>query len=240
MKNSKEYSKKIKNIFRLLRHTYPKVKKVSHENLIDALVYSIISEKFSDSATEAVMKRFSEHFVDLNDLRVSRAEEVIEMLGVNADGALGIPSTITSILQTIFNQYHKLTLDALKKQGKRQVRQALEKIEGATPFILDYCMLTSLDGHAIPLTEKMIEYLKNNDLVDAQADRNDIEGFLTKQIPAKEGYEFYTMLRQESEECRIQSETKKKTETKIHKSDEPAEKVKKKAAKKKTTDKNNA
>jgi hypothetical protein len=45
----------------------------------------------------------------------------------------------------------------------------------------------------------MIAYLKNNDLVDAQADQSEIAGFLAKQISAKNGYEFYALLRDESE-----------------------------------------
>jgi hypothetical protein len=45
----------------------------------------------------------------------------------------------------------------------------------------------------------MTEYLKGNELVDPEADEQEIEGFLAKQIPAKNGYEFYSLLRQESE-----------------------------------------
>ena len=239
MKNSKEYTKKIKNLLRLLRHSYPKVKKVHHESLVEALVYSMISEKFSEPATEAAMNRFSEYFVDLNDLRVSKAEEIIEMLGVGANEAVGIPQTITTVLNSIFNQYHKLSLEVLKKSGKRQIRQALGKIEGTTQYMLDYCMLTSLDGHSIPLTVKMIDYLKSNDFIDAQSSDVEIEGFLTKQISAKDGYEFYSLLRQESELFKVLADIKKKNETKVHKKTDRARKVKKRTSKKKTTEKNN-
>jgi ribosomal protein S13 len=45
----------------------------------------------------------------------------------------------------------------------------------------------------------MIGYLKGNKLVDPEADEQEIEGFLTRQISAKNAYEFYALLRHESE-----------------------------------------
>ena len=42
-------------------------------------------------------------------------------------------------------------------------------------------MLTSMQGHAIPLTPKMIEYLKTSQFINAEAAYEEIEGFL---VPA--------------------------------------------------------
>ena len=99
----------------------------------------------------------------------------------------------------VFNEYHTISLMALKKMGKRPAKQILEKLDGTSVFVVNYCMLTALEGHAIPLTSKMIEFLKSDGLVDPDADEQDIEGFLTRQISAKNGYEFYALLRHKSE-----------------------------------------
>jgi endonuclease III len=225
MKNSKEYSKKIQNLFRTLKHKRSKVQQVSYEMVTDSVVYSIISEKMSEKAAETAIKRFSDFFVDLNDLRVSRVEEIIELLGENTPVAREVASRIIRVLQAIFNDYHKVSLEALKKLGKRPARQVLEKIDGNTSFIVDYCMLTSLGGHAIPLTENMITYLKANDLVDGDADEQQISGFLAKQISAKNGYEFYALLRRESE--RYKSAAKTKSRIKARKKAQAKKKAKK-------------
>ena len=211
MKNSKEYSKKINSFYRSLKRKPQKVTQTQHEQVIDALVCAIICENMNEKDTEAALKRFSEYFVDMNDLRVSRAEEIIEMLGGNTPVTTNVASTITRVLRSVFNQYHKVSLEGLKKIGKRPARQALEKLDGISRFITDYCMLASLQSHAIPLNEKMIEYLRENDLVEPEADEQQIAGFLTKQIPAKNGYEFYTLLRHESEI--FKSKKKKKIKT---------------------------
>lgn len=199
MKNSKEYANKIQKLYHSLARKYPKVPKVNHEEVERAIVYAIIGENFSDSATESVMKRMTDYFVDLNDLRVSRTDEIVEMLGENTSVARDMAAKINKALNGIFNLYHKVSLEALKKMGKRPAKQILEKIDGIDRFVVDYCMITSLGGHAIPLTKKMLEYLRNNELVQPGADEQEIGGFLAKQIPARSGYEFYSLLRRESE-----------------------------------------
>ncbi len=199
MRNSKDYSRKIQNLYHTLSHKHGKVQKVSHEQIIDAIVHGIVSAHLTEKEAESAIKKFAEFFVDWNDLRVSRAEEIIEALGGDTPATRTIASTITKVLTGIFNDHHKLSLETLRKMGKRPARQAIEKIDGVSRFVVDYCMLTSLQGHAIPLTEAMMDYLKSSELVDADADHEQIEGFLAKQVPARNGYEFYCLLRRESE-----------------------------------------
>lgn len=199
MKNSKEYAGKIQQLYRTLTRKYPKVLPVSHEDVVDAVVYGMICAELPEPSADAAMKRFREYFVDWNELRVSRTEEVIEVLGKDTPASRNIASTIMKVLGSIFNEYHKVSLEGLKKIGKRPAKQALDKIDGISRFVVDYCMLTSLQGHAVPLTDKMVEYLKNSDLADHEATEQEIGGFLAKQISAKKGYEFYALLRHESE-----------------------------------------
>ena len=97
MKNSKEYAKKIQRFYRSLKRKYPKVQKVSHEQVVQAVVYAIISENVSVKAAESAIKRSDNYFVDLNDLRVSRADEIVEMLGEDTPAMRDIASTITRV-----------------------------------------------------------------------------------------------------------------------------------------------
>jgi endonuclease III len=199
MKDSKEYSKKVHSLYRSLKRKYPAVQKVVYEEPMDALVYAIISAELSESAAQNAIKRLAEHFVDWNEMRVSRVEEIIEALGPEVSAARGIASVLSSALKAIFNKYNMVSLKALSKMSKRPARVVLEKIEGISRFVVDFCMLTSLQGHAIPLTKRMIEYLRSNQLVHAEADEDQIEGFLARQVSAENAYEFYYLLRRESE-----------------------------------------
>ena len=199
MKNSKSYSHKLRKLYLALKRKYQKPKKIVYDEPVEAIVYAIISEKTTEAEAQAAIKRFDEKFVNLNDLRVSLTEEVVEALGPDMPDARNTASVLTRVLYYVFNHYHMVSLAVLKKIGKRPARQTLEKIEGINTFVVDYCMLTALQGHAIPLTAKMIEYLKNNAIVDSGADEQEIEGFLTKQISSDNACEFYYLLRCESE-----------------------------------------
>ncbi len=220
MKNSKEYSKKVQRLYSSLKREYPKVKKSVYDEPAEALVYAVVNENMSETAAESALKRFSNYFVDLNDLRVSQAEEIVEMLGEDTQVTRDIASRLTGALRAVFEKYHTASLASLKRIGKRPAKQVLEKMDAVSRFVVNYCMLTSLQGHAIPLTKKMIEYLRSNELVHAEADEQETEGFLTKQISAENAYEFYALLRRgsESRKGRIKKKVKKvkgkKTKTK--------------------------
>jgi endonuclease III len=209
MKNGKEYSKKVQKLYRSLKRKYPAVQKTICDEPVDALVYAIISAELSEPAAQSAIKRLADYFVDWNDLRISRAEEIVEAIGPEVSAARDIASALTTALRAVFSKYNMVSLKALSKMSKRPAKGVLERIEGVNRFVVDYCMLTSLYGHAIPLTKKMIEYLRSNELVHAGADEREIEGFLARQIPAENAYEFYSLLRRQSEAR--QAKGKKKT-----------------------------
>lgn len=199
MKNGKEYSKKVQKLYRSLKRKYPVVQKVIYDEPVDALVYAIISAELSEPAAQSAIKRLADYFADWNDLRISRAEEIVEAIGPEASAARDIASALTTALRAVFSKYNMVSLKALYKMSKRPAKGVLEKIDGTNRFVVDYCMLTSLHGHAIPLTKKMIEYLRSNELVHAGADEREIGGFLARQISAENAYEFYSLLRRQSE-----------------------------------------
>jgi len=199
MKNSKEYARKIQKLYRLLKRKYPKAQEVTYDEPVDAVVYAIVSENMDENLAQSAMKRFADYFVDLNDLRVSRADEIVEVLGADTPVSRDVALALTRALSAVFNKYNTVSLKAMKRIGKRPAKQAMEKMNGVSPFVVNYCMVTSLQGHAVPLTRKMIDYLRSEELVHPGADEQEIEGFLARQISAENAYEFYALLRRASE-----------------------------------------
>ena len=214
MKDSKKYSQKVGKLFRSLKQKYPKVEKTTYDDPVDAIVYAVISEHMPVSAVGRIIKRIEKHFVDLNDLRVSRAEEIIEVMGISAGESKKTVSVLTKVLNAIFDKFDMDSLVDLKDIGKRQAKKKLEQIDVLSRFAINYCFLTSLGGHAIPLTEKMVNYLKVCELVHPEATDDDIEGFLERQITSAKAYGFYSLLRQESENSNIKVKKTNKTSTK--------------------------
>ena len=110
MKNSKEYSKKVHKLYRSLKRKYRKVQEVIYDEPADAVVYAIVSENLSETATQSAIKRFADYFVDLNDLRVSRAEEIVEVLGSDTPLTRDIASALTMVLRAVFDKYNTVSL----------------------------------------------------------------------------------------------------------------------------------
>ena len=223
MKNSKEYSKKIKSFYRGVKKKYGKVSPVFYEEPVEAIINGIIFEDMLSVEAEVAIKQIGENFLDYNDLRVSLTEEILEAIGKGGAARRDIANQLSRVLNLIFNEYNSLSLQELHKIGKRPARQEIEKIEGLGRFVIDYCMLTSFHGHAIPLTQEMIEYLESNELVYPGSEASDIEGFLLRQISASEGYEFYCFMRKASEENAVKK--KKKAKKKVTASEKKSKKV---------------
>jgi endonuclease III len=212
MKDSKEYSKKIQKLYRSLKRKPGKHAPVEFDEPVDALVFAIVSENLTESQAHAAIKKLKDYFVDWNDLRVATVEEIIEVFGPDITPARSIAATLVSTLNAVFDKHNMLGLQSLRKLGKRPAKILLEKLSGVTPFVVDYCMLTSMQGHAIPLTPKMIEFLKADQFIHAEATYEEVEGFLCRLISIKNAYEFYSALRHECESPKKQpKKTKKKT-----------------------------
>jgi endonuclease III len=199
MKNSKEHAQRLQRLYRELRRAHPQVERTTYEDPVEALICGIISERMNESAAQRAFREITRAFVDWNDLRVSRVEEIAEALGKNTASSRATALALMAALRGIFDEHHKISLQTLKKLGKRPARQDLEKIQGVSRFAINYCLLTSLDAHAIPMTEPMADYLKRNGIIEANAGEEDLEGFLTRCVAAKDAYEFYSLLRRESE-----------------------------------------
>ena len=104
MKNSKEYSKKIRTLYRALSQKHPKVQPAEHDDVVVSIIYAVMSAELSEKATESAMARFASHFVDWNDLRVSRAEEIVECIGKDTPATKDIASTIMKVLRAVFDE----------------------------------------------------------------------------------------------------------------------------------------
>lgn len=238
MKNSKEYAEKIKKLHRSWKRSATKVTPVSYDDPVEAVIYGILSENASERQAQIAWKRCKKHFVDLNDLRVARPDEIYDLFGKETEEIREMGLVLAKVLFAVFDKHHEMTLSSLHDMGKRQARQELEELNGMPHFALGYCMLMGLNAHAIPVTDRMIQYLQAHELVDPKADAATIEGFLAKQIGAKDTIEFYVLLRQESESSSFKKAAKKKTHKKTAKkvsqkvTDKTPKKTTKKTAKK--------
>lgn len=198
MKDSKKFSERIQKAFRALKRKYGKIEKPKYDMSADSLVYAVLSEFLTESGAATAFKKLQAHYVDWNDLRVSMEEEVLDILGKDTPQTRQVAAGLTQSLFAIFNKYDVVNLEALAEAGKRQAKVILEKLL-TDRYVINYVMLTAFEGHAVPLTPAMVEYLKANELIHPESTHEEIEGFLERQITVNQAYEFFAVLKKESE-----------------------------------------
>lgn len=199
MKTNGQYTQRLKKLSGILKKGDEKHKKPVHQDPIEAIVFAVLCEKSPESCARAALKKIQSHFVDFNDLRVARAEEIAEVISSDIEESEQCAVRLTSLLNSIFQKYDCLSSEDFTSAGKKGTREILEKLNGMTSFVCSYIMLTVCDAHAFPLTEKMIQYLKAYNVIDPALENEQAAAFIEKQIPAANTYTFYTLIRHDSE-----------------------------------------
>ncbi len=198
MKDSKEYSKKVASFFKKYKNKTV-LKPFESENKVDSLVYSVLYEHLKTEDVESFVTLMRGHFVDWNDLRVSRLEEIVDVLsasGLPVEDKRKVSHQLVICLNSLFTKYDRISFEDIEELGKRQAHQELETLEGFTPFVVNFLMLNFKGSHSLPLNLMMVEYAKKEGLVHPSSSYQEISSFLERQITVDDIYSFYLILRQ--------------------------------------------
>lgn len=199
MKNASKHADELKTLYkRLAKETHPEPRQ-SQEPL-KALVRGAMSFDVSDARAEEAMRHIDREFVDLNELRVATDLEIQELLGVKYPSIERRVSMITHALNRIFEKEHTLSLDRLKTISKRDARQFLRELPDIHPFVEAYVMLFAFDGHAFPVDNEIVAFLKLNGALDEETGVEDAQRFVEHHLKAEECHDLYAAFRRLSPE----------------------------------------
>jgi endonuclease III len=194
MKNPTKHAESLKQLHRkLLRDGKPDARTPIEP--LDALVRGAMSYDVSDSRADDVMKAISREFVDLNELRVSTDLEIQELLGARYPAIEERVGLITQCLNDIFEREHTMSLDRLKTISKREARQFLRELPGMQPFVEAYVMLYAFDGNAFPMDHEMLDYLREEGVVEEETTKEEAQKFVENHIKGEDIYDLYCVLR---------------------------------------------
>jgi hypothetical protein len=222
MKDSSEYTARLKKLCNRLKREKGAASVMGDEEPADALtelVRACLTAGATEAKAQAALNKFNSYFVDFNELRVCRPEEMAEVLGNQFPAAKDIAVQILGLLNQIFARRDTLSLVDLAASGKREAKVFLESLEGITPYVVARVMLFSLSGHAFPLHEQMVAMLRGEEVIDSAAPLDDIQGFLERQIPAKNLIKTYRLLRRHADNYRPGPQKEKKKRPSRAKSD---------------------
>src|SRR6185437_6007010 len=194
MKNATKYADELKSLCkRLIKQYAPEP--AEPMDPLKALVRGAMLFDVSDSRADEAMKLIDREFVDLNELRVATDLEIQELLGARYPVIEKRVSMITQSLNNIFEREHTLSLDRLKTISRREARQFLRELPEIHPFVEAYVMLFAFDGHAFPMDEESLAYLKSHEAVEPSSSLEDAQKFVEHHLKAEECRDLYLALR---------------------------------------------
>jgi endonuclease III len=202
MKHGTLYAKEVKKVFNRLVREHGRAKKIDLTDPVGQLLLGILSRGTTETGATSALKRLRESVVDVNELRVSSPRELMGPLGQDFPQSLEKARDINGMLNEIFNRQHDLDLTFLRNKNRREARQYLEKLPGVDRHTVASVMLLSIGGHAAPVDDNMLTFLRQAELVDPEADEKEIEAFLERNIAATDAYTFYVRFRRYAESVR--------------------------------------
>jgi endonuclease III len=194
MKNTAKYVDALRSLVRQLVREYKPEPRQPQEPL-EALVRAAMSYDVSDARAEEAMRAIQKEFVDLNELRVATDLEIQELLGVRYPDIERRVAMITQALNNIFEREHTLSLERLKTLSRRDARQFLRELPDIHPFVEAYVMLYGFDGHAFPIDNETLAYLREEQVVDEQTTLEDAQKFIEHNLKAEECHDFFRAIR---------------------------------------------
>ena len=102
---------------------------------------------------------------------------------------------ITQCLNYMFEREHTMSLDRLKTISKRDARQFLRELPGMVPFVEAYVMMFAFEGNAFPIDKEMMDYLREEGVIDEETTIEEAQKFVENHIKGEEIYDFYWVLR---------------------------------------------
>lgn len=199
MKNAGKHADALKSLCRKLIKEHKPAEKEVQEPL-KALVRAAMTYDVPDSKANDAIKMIEREFVDLNELRVATDLEIQEILGVRYPDIERRVAMITQALNDIFEREHTMSLNRLKEISRRDSRQFLRELPAIHPFVEAYVMMFSLDGNAFPIDEDMLEYLREEEIIEEDTSLEDAQKFVEHHVKAEELYPLFVSLRAASQE----------------------------------------
>jgi hypothetical protein len=190
MKNGTMYAARLKKAYAKIRPTVVKPDTPEPDDPIRRLATAILGVASGDPEGRQAVERLLSVMVDWNEVRVSTPLEVFRALGSGESVSLKQCQQLIMALRSIYQLEHRPLLDRLKALGRREARQYLEKLPGMDEYAVASVVLWSLGGHAIPISDPVLESLREQNLVDPSASRAEVQAFLERNVSAVEAKEF--------------------------------------------------
>jgi endonuclease-3 len=185
----------ITKLHKVLKKHFTPVEPHLERPVLEQLLYACCLENASYSAADQAYEALQKSFFDWNEVRVSTINELAEAMPMLPQPATSA-ANLRRVLQSVFESTYSFDLELLKKQNLGPASQRLEKIDGATPFVVSYAVQTALSGHSIPIDQGALDALYIVGVIDEGEHKTGSVPGLERAIAKNKGFEFGSLLHQ--------------------------------------------
>lgn len=181
--------------FRVLKKHYKAVTPPADRSVLEHMLYGCCLENSKHEQADEVIAFLQQNFFDWNEVRVTTAAELTEVMAPLEDPAASA-TRLKRTLHSVFETHYTFELEFLKKQNLGKATKEIEDLSGATSFLVSYVTQNALGGHSIPVNRGAFAAL----VVLGVATESDVEKQrvpgLERTIPKTKGVEFGSLLHQ--------------------------------------------
>lgn len=189
MKNGTLYARKLKAAYAKFRGLSGE-RAAEHSDPLEQLILAVLSQEASLAKAHKALKQLQQDMVDYNELRVSTPAEISESIGRIIPRSVQQAKVLVRLLNAIYQREYAVSLNVLTGKGIREVKAYLDSLDGMTPYVAASIVLWSLGGHAIPVSDPVLEFLRKHELVDPGASAAEVQSFLERNISAADARSF--------------------------------------------------
>ncbi|MGI9518566.1 MAG: hypothetical protein ACR2NP_16035 [Pirellulaceae bacterium] len=186
---------KLNKLHRVAKKHYQPVMPSGDRTVLEHLLYACCLEDSQFDAADTAFARLQQGFFDWNEVRVTTAVELAEVMDCLADSAAAA-TRLKKTLHSMFETNYSFDIDTLRKENLGKAVQKIEKYKGISPFVVSYVAQNALGGHSIAVDNSLINLMYTIGVIDEkEAAKGQVPG-LERAIPKNKGVEFFSLVHQ--------------------------------------------
>ncbi len=201
METFTDKTKRLQRIRKALKRKYGDLQRTPVTHPLEHAVRTVLQDEASRAEVDAAMDRIRDHFIDYNDLRVSRPREIRDVLGDDFPRAGAKARVIPRLLDQVFKQHNSMVWDFLEEMGKIECREFFEALEEVRPYVAATLARDCAEAHAFPVDRDVGRVLARLGLVNPDADSEaDMQAFMERAVTSDHAWELHALLRRLAED----------------------------------------
>jgi hypothetical protein len=180
-------------LHRVLKKHYKTLAPRGDQPVLETLLFACCLENTPREVAERVYNIVRTSFFDWNEVRVTTVKELAEVMSALPDSTAAA-TNFKGVLQNTFESEYSFELETMKKKNLGDAIKRLQKLEGASPFVVAYATQVSLGGHSIPLDKGALGVLYVLGVITEAEQAAGAASGMERAIPKSKGVEFSLLL----------------------------------------------